>query len=113
MDIDAHDAREARPERREGRAAATACIERGHCRPRVTCAIVIGLGSVDRDAQSLSKEVGNVREEPQPAEQRLASGPVDHQAVAVTASTIPCSSSQRSASMAALQPSPAAVIAWR
>ncbi len=34
-----------------------------------------------------------------------------HQAVAVAASAMPCDSSQRSASMAALQPSPAAVTA--
>ena len=36
-----------------------------------------------------------------------------YQAVAVAASVIPWASSQRSASMAALQPSPAAVTAWR
>ena len=36
-----------------------------------------------------------------------------YQAVAVAASVIPSDSSQRSASMAALQPSAAAVTAWR
>ena len=36
-----------------------------------------------------------------------------YQAVAVAASVMPWASSQRSASMAALQPSPAAVTAWR
>jgi hypothetical protein len=36
-----------------------------------------------------------------------------YQAVAVLASVIPCDSSQRSASIAALQPSAAAVTAWR
>ena len=36
-----------------------------------------------------------------------------HHAVAVRASAIPSASSQRSASMAARQPSPAAVTAWR
>ena len=36
-----------------------------------------------------------------------------YQAVAVAASVIPSASSQRSASMAALQPSAAAVTAWR
>ncbi len=36
-----------------------------------------------------------------------------YQAVAVAASAMPCDSSQRSASMAALQPSAAAVMAWR
>ena len=36
-----------------------------------------------------------------------------HQAVAVVASVTPASTSQRSASIAARQPSPAAVIAWR
>ena len=42
---------------------------------------------------------------------RLAGTP--YQAVAVVASLIPWASSQRSASIAALQPSPAAVTAWR
>ena len=36
-----------------------------------------------------------------------------YQAVAVAASVMPWASSQRSASIAALQPSPAAVTAWR
>ena len=36
-----------------------------------------------------------------------------YQAVAVAASVMPSASSQRSASMAALQPSAAAVTAWR
>ena len=36
-----------------------------------------------------------------------------YQAVAVDASAMPSDSSQRSASIAALQPSPAAVTAWR
>ncbi len=37
----------------------------------------------------------------------------NYQAVAVTASAMPSDASQRSASIAALQPSPAAVTAWR
>ena len=36
-----------------------------------------------------------------------------YQAVSVLASVMPCDSSQRSASIAAMQPSPAAVTAWR
>ena len=39
--------------------------------------------------------------------------PAPYQAVVVAASVMPWASSQRSASMAALQPSPAAVTAWR
>ena len=43
----------------------------------------------------------------------MGAAAVRYQAVAVDASAMPSASSQRSASMAALQPSPAAVTAWR
>ena len=59
------------------------------------------------------------RDPPQPAQEALQHRSpslctlADHQLVAVEASISPTDASQRSASMAALQPSPAAVTAWR
>jgi hypothetical protein len=106
VDIDAHEPRDAGPERNELTEAAAARVEgRG---------VTVGECLVQEPRDHL---VGG-RPQPEPwqdpdTRRRPCGRRGRHQAVAVADSAIPWDSSHRSASMAALQPSPAAVTAWR
>ena len=72
------------------------------------------LGGSDRVIERLVHEAADGRADSQPGQEGEAPGfGHPYQAVAVAASMMPWASSQRSASMAALQPSAAAVTACR
>ncbi len=110
MDVDADETPDPGPNRSEGRPLAAPGIEgdEGPSGGR-------RLDPVEGGLEPLAKE-GAEAPLGRRAVSSVAVGSVPrvaHHAVAVAASTMPRDSSQRSASMAALQPSPAAVTAWR
>ena len=95
----------------QGGAAAAAGIEDHDRGRRSALGRARRLGASERPAEGRADQVACAQLKPEPTECRLAA--IAHQAAVAGASTAPCSSSQRSASIAALQPSPAAVMAWR
>ena len=108
MDVGAHEPVDPWPERAQCRDPPAARVER---RDRARPAL---LGGVDRVVERLVDERSDRRPDPQPREEGKTPGfGHSYQAVEVAASVMPWASSQRSASMAALQPSPAAVTACR
>ena len=125
VDVDADKPADSAPVRRKRRMPAAAGVEGDDHRGavgarRVETRRAGGLGVADGIIEGGAEDLGETRREAQPPERRLAAararlvaGATAHHADAVTASTIPCSSSQRSASIAARQPSPAATTAWR
>ena len=101
-----------RTERAELGDAPAACVEDGDRPPRP---IDTGLSVGDRVVERRLDQARDGRRDTEAFDDRLAAlgRHAVYQAVAVAASVIPCASSQRSASIAALQPSPAAVTACR
>ena len=109
MDVGADEACDAGPEGLQLRDTAAAGVE-----DREPTGLEAGRG-VKRRLELALDDLGGRRPDAQPGKDREpAALPGWHyQAVAVDVSAMPCDSSQRSASIAALQPSPAAVTAWR
>ena len=108
VDVRADEAIDARSERPQCRNPAAAGIEHRDRARRSS------LGGGDGTVERLVNQGSERRADPQPGQEGEAPS-LSHayQAVEVAASVMPWASSQRSASMAALQPSPAAVTAWR
>ena len=108
MDVDANEAIDPVAERDQRRRPSATGVEHrdvpGRARRR----------GIDRRPECSLQTRGDRRLDAEPLDQVVASSlRGGHQAVAVAASVMPCDSSQRSASMAALQPSAAAVTACR
>ena len=105
MDVRADEPSDTRSVGGQGRCAAAACVQRDDLlgrsrRPR------------ERPVQGFVDQFPCGRSDSTPGKDRRSAGS-PHHAVAVLASVTPCDSSQRSASMAAFEPSPAAVTACR
>lgn len=108
MDVGSDESPDPRPERPQRGYAAAPGIERGNRTERPP------LSSRDRLIERRLNQYSDRWIDPEPWQEGEAPGlGHPHQAVEVAASVIPCASSQRSASIAALQPSAAAVTAWR
>ena len=108
MDVRTDQAGDPWTEGAEGRDPAAARVERRYRPGRAR------FGHFDGAFQRLVDQAPDGGLDPQPGQQGESPGfGHPHQAVEVTASVMPCASSQRSASIAALQPSAAAVTAWR
>jgi hypothetical protein len=110
VEIDTDDPAEAWSVPGEDGLSPAAGIERVH--HGVAGTSISGLGPGDHVVHSIPDDLGDRGPEAQSREEAVTA-PGAHHAVAVAASVMPSDSSQRSASMAALQPSPAAVIACR
>ena len=108
MDVGADQSTNSRTEgAQRGDAPAASVQGSDRARPALFC-------GTDRVVKRFVHERSDRRPDPQPVQEGEAPGlGHSYQAVEVAASVIPSASSQRSASMAALQPSPAAVTAWR
>jgi hypothetical protein len=108
VDVGADQAIDARSERAQSRDPSASRVERRHGSRRPP------LGRPDGAVKRLVYEGSDGWVDPQPLQEGEPPGlRHTYQAVEVAASVMPCASSQRSASIAALQPSAAAVTAWR